>query len=962
MARLTALGEFIALDFETTGLVPGEDGIIDIGAIHIRDGEEVSRFDTLVNPGRLISQEISQLTGITNQQLTDAPSIREVKDDFRSFLGDLPVMAHNAKFELAFLQQVFGTGYAPVMLDTYQVLTLMYPLAPSHSLEYFIRSFGLRSYELHRGLQDALDMVEILRMADMNLDDPDFAPLCAIVEDHLARAITTGAGRSWPWLPFFEERHIASPPALRNFRELYSDRVREPLPWELVDAPSRLADPEFFAREYEQYQIRKPQQILAEQAAETLREGGVYVVEAGTGTGKTLAYSTAILAALVHDNSGPVAVSTHTKALQNQFLDHEIPGLKRLFELPQLHAVSLKGMSNYACVRKLMELMPKSDNLFKEDIPMSDRFAAAFLEHWLYRTREGELEEFPRPLQELPLIQEARLHARADFRDCTRRECQYFENCFYFKKEWEAESAHILAVNHSLLMSYPRSYPEFTRLVVDEADELYTEAREAFSRTVSHTDAREMMEQIAGTHGLMIRLLGTLQRLIPHITGDDQILPDSQKAAVLADRWFAVLDRIDADMRMLNAGELFTLQIELTDPRVSPVVRDRLLSELENLRVLCHECTELVKTIGAVAEKARLNDDALPDLKELRLRLDDIDAVYTTLGIFIEQDIRQSALYLQIDKDNWAVVAAPYDIGGLFAEQVLDELHGAVFTSATISSTRDMQDFVSSMGLDHTDKGVKTDRFSSPFDYRRNSRVVFLKGMPRHNTDQFPDKAATFIAEVAQKIGGRTLVLFTSKDRLKRTHDLLMPKVREHSIEVISHGVTNYSMGKCIEQFRHADRAILMGARGMWKGVDIPGDALQCVIIEKMPYAVPHPYTRGLQNALIEQYRIDALERGEQPDDGRLGAMAWNAVDKPLMFQSFRQMFGRLIRTESDQGVMVILDPQLQGSGLSPRHRELISLLPDVPWKVCFPEQALTEFDFLLPDPFEEMKRARHRQ
>jgi len=176
---------------------------------------------------------------------------------------------------------------------------------------------------------------------------------------------------------------------------------------------------------------------------------------------------------------------------------------------------------------------------------------------------------------------------------------------------------------------------------------------------------------------------------------------------------------------------------------------------------------------------------------------------------------------------------------------------------------------------------------------------------------------------------------------------------------VISHGITNYSMTRCIDQFRYSDRGILMGARGMWKGVDIPGDALQCVIIEKMPYAVPNPYTRGLQGALIEQYRNNALDRGEYAEDNRLSAMAWNVVDKPLMFQAFRQMFGRLIRTETDKGVMVVLDPQLQGTGLSPRHRELMGLLPDVPYSVNFPNHALDAFDFLLPDPFEEMKKGK---
>ncbi len=959
MPRLHALGEFIALDFETTGLIPGEDEVIDIGAVHVRNGEEVARFETLVDPGRELSQEISQLTGITNQQLSSAPRIDAVRNDFRAFLGNLPVMAHNARFEYAFLQQIFGTAYTPQMLDTYQVLTLMYPLAPSHSLEYYIRTFGLRSHELHRGLQDAIDMLEIIRIADSNLDSQDFAPLCGIVESRLVQAFSQDARKEWSWLPFFTDRHLTAPPSRRNFRDVYAESVRADLQWNLREAPLRLAEPAFFAEEYPHYQIREPQRIMAEHAADILTDGGVYVVEAGTGTGKTLAYSTAVLATLAADNGSPVVVSTHTKALQNQFLEREIPALKRLFGLPELHAVSLKGMNNYVCVRKLLELMPASDNLFDEGLTLADRFAAAFLEHWMYRTKEGELEEFPRPLLELPLIDNVRTQARADFRDCTRRECPYYHNCFYFKKEWEAESAHILAVNHSLLLSYPRTYPQFDRLVVDEADELYNEARDAFSSSVSYAGAREAIDHLAGTHGLLPRVLVTMRRVVEYMPGERHPIPEPDAPQRIAYRWNDVLDRLDAEMRLLNSGELFTLQIEITDQRVSPAVRERLLDDIGDLLVLCAEFQELCTATLNAAESAKLNDDALPDLRELRMRMDDITAMEQSLRLFSEQNVRSYALYFQIEKEHWAIVVAPYDIGSLFASRILGDLKGAIFTSATISSTPDMSDFVDSLGLDKTDKPVSTNRFTSPFDYRQNSQVVFLKGMPKHTSDQFPDKAAQFIADVAQKIGGRTLVLFTSKDRLKRTHELLMPKVREFGIEVISHGITNYSMTRCIDQFRYSDRGILMGARGMWKGVDIPGDALQCVIIEKMPYAVPNPYTRGLQGALIEQYRNNALDRGEYAEDNRLSAMAWNVVDKPLMFQAFRQMFGRLIRTETDKGVMVVLDPQLQGTGLSPRHRELMGLLPDVPYSVNFPNHALDAFDFLLPDPFEEMKKGK---
>jgi ATP-dependent DNA helicase DinG len=145
-----------------------------------------------------------------------------------------------------------------------------------------------------------------------------------------------------------------------------------------------------------------------------------------------------------------------------------------------------------------------------------------------------------------------------------------------------------------------------------------------------------------------------------------------------------------------------------------------------------------------------------------------------------------------------------------------------------------------------------------------------------------------------------------------------------------------------------SESAVLMGARGLWKGVDIPGDDLQCLILEKMPYAVPNPFTRGLQDNLVRQYEAEALKRGEQPDARKFSTYAWNEVDKPMMFQAFRQMFGRLIRTETDKGIMFVLDAQLYNNNLSPRHKQLLELLPDVPYGVCAPEAALREIDVVI--------------
>ena len=416
--RFPALDSFIALDFETTGLDPQTDAVIDIGAVLYINGEESRRFSTLVNPERKVSLEILQLTGIEESELESAPKMEDVHSDFRAFLGDYPIMAHNADFERSFLQKLFGASYNPPMFDSCHALALVFPLAPSYSLESFISYFGIREYEHHRGLQDALDMAAIIRALDDELQKPIYAELCSIVEYWFSKT------DAWLWKPFFAGRHAnifdGEEPPYRNFKSLYGSEERSAINPKLARAPSALADVDFFLQAYSNYHTRPAQQDLAANAARVLNDGGVYVAEAGTGTGKTLAYMTAALAALAVDSETPVVVSTHTKALQNQFIEQELPRLRSLFSLPDLRAVALKGMNNYVCVRKIREALPLFESYLYSD-NTDECFAGAFLTRWLLATQEGEIDEIPRPLHSFPIIKKAASEARADYRDCSAR-------------------------------------------------------------------------------------------------------------------------------------------------------------------------------------------------------------------------------------------------------------------------------------------------------------------------------------------------------------------------------------------------------------------------------------------------------------------------------------------------------------------------------------------------------------
>jgi DNA polymerase III epsilon subunit family exonuclease len=953
-----ALGEFVALDFETTGLSAEDDTIIEVGAVRYRDGQEVERFSSLVNPNRKLSLEITQLTGITNEELQSAPNLVSVSNKLYAFLGNSPIMAHNAEFELKFLRAMFGDDFMPQMMDSCHLLALVYPFAPTLSLQHFIREFGIRDYEHHRGLQDALDMVEIVRKVDEDLNKPAFAETCAIVEYFFAKT------EKWLWKPLFVGRfpendtvYNGDLPALRNFRSMFAERERPNLRPNLSTAPMRLQEPEFFQKEYKAYQLREAQQKMAQKAAQVLNDGGVYVSEAGTGTGKTLAYLTATLASLSTTTETPVVVSTHTKALQNQFLQQELPRLQRLFDVPELRAVVLKGMNNYACIRKVREIMPLFDGYMYAD-NIKELYSAAFLTRWMLATEEGELEEIPRPLHEFPVLQAVARDARADYRDCTRHECNFFEQCLYYKKQWEAASAHILAVNHSLLLTYPKSYPEFDRLVVDEADEIVQESIAAFSNTAAHSAMFDFHRFMAGSEGLIEKVVDEV-RLVARNSSQAQSTSTKKRGSLedltatsdvqlVLERFSQSLGRLNLIMSMIRGEEFFVIQTTLDDTqRISSTSRQQIIAEAENLRILCAE----ISSLGEKLMKATLGiisgPDEVPTVRELQSRLKDVEEFHETVKMFLEQDTDKAALYLRIDRNDWAFVATPFNIGERFADAILKPRYAAVFTSATISNTRDMSDFLKGIGTHTLEHHLSTSRFKSPFDYRSHSKIVFLKNFVANNHPDFAWRSADFIANAAQTLGGRTLVLFTSKERQRKVHDILFPMLREQGIELISHGITQASQHKSVEQFKFAKRAVLMGSRGLWKGVDIPGEDLQCLVLEKMPYAVPNPFTKGLQDLLAKQYEEAAYERGEQADPRKCSQMAWNDVDKPLMFQAFRQMFGRLIRTETDKGVMFVLDSQLQNNTLSPRHKQLLELLPDVPYGLAAQEQALRELEFL---------------
>ncbi len=942
---LHCLQTFVALDFETTGLSPSQSDVIDVGAIRYENGMEVARMDTLVYTESAILPEVVQLTGIAQQELQGAPTANSVFPELQEFIGTAPVMAHNAAFELSFLRKYLGTSYSPIMMDTMDVLPLVFPLEHSYGLEHFIRKAGIRDHELHRGLQDALDMVEVVRFCERELSKPHHATTCTVVEKHMQGVV------AWPWKPLFADKHSYSESALDlvDFRDEFSDDK----PTSLFGIPDnlhqRLDQEEVFKPHWPSYKVRHQQISMAKRAGEVLCEGGSFVCEAGTGTGKTLAYTTAALSSLAQDSNTPIVVSTNTRMLQDQFLHQEVPRLKNLLRRNDLQAISVKGMNNYVCVRKILQDSSSGARLFSDD-QAQEAWGRTFLHLWLLHTPDGEVDTLPMALRAMnPVIGKAYAVARADFRDCDKQECEFFSNCFFFRKRWQAQQSHLVITNHSFLLSWPQWMPDYHRLVVDEADEFADEAVDACSRAASNEGLHDAID-------FSIREKGACTKWFQEAM---KSRVDNEGAAYLSgvlEANFVSVNRLHEQIHAMQQlllplkGDVFTKHITMDDETLNARLSQEIFLVAENIMQLLQDA--LQKNLKAMDIIAGFFDEksALPEVhKRANASLQALSMQADAIDLFLQQNDKEYAHYIAIGNEQWELISSPYDIGQQLYQQLYSRLSAIVCTSATLTATQRLQDFVYRTGIHLMEGDADLERYNSPFDYRKQSKLLFLKGFPSFLSDRFVSDTARFVFDVADLLGGKVLVLFTSRDRMERVHAELQPRVNKSPFKLITHGKTHNSISRCVDQFKNSNSAILMGARGMWKGVDIPGEALQCVILEKMPYAVPHPYTKGLQEQVTSKLREQAWEQGEEPDERRLGQLAWNQVDKPLMFQAFRQMFGRLIRTESDLGAMIVLDPQLRGNYLSARHKELVGLLGGTRAEIVHADNIVPSLQFLLP-------------
>ncbi|WP_296510360.1 ATP-dependent DNA helicase [Rhodoferax sp.] len=621
------------------------------------------------------------------------------------------------------------------------------------------------------------------------------------------------------------------------------------------------------AQHVTEYTPRAGQIQMAQAVARVMSTGGALVVEAGTGIGKTYAYLVPAL-----QSGHKVLISTATKALQDQLFGRDIPELLSMLKSPARVAL-LKGRSSYLCLHRLASA--RHDGMLQTAAPLR---LLAQVEQWAAATRQGDVAEVPaleESSQVLPLVTSTR-------ESCTASKCPRYADCFLYKARRDAMNADMVVINHHLFFAdsnvresgVAELLPTVNTVVFDEAHQL-----------------NDIGVQFLGRQWSTGQILAL---------GRDVVFVGAQSARGLAD-WPWLVEQIEMAVVALHA--MFPEQkVAAQRAMWQSVAPDGLPPAVWASRI-----TRLGEGLRALARALEGVRDAHPDLKVLWERTCVLlDSVESALLPAQEGLIRwvESGLRLRC-------VESPMDISEAMRAKVAvdtgqDSLRSWIFTSATLGVGQSLDWFLSSSGL----QDAECLRIPSPFDYLKQAAVYVPKAFALPSSPQHSHAVAELASESVQILGGHTLVLTTTLRAMKQIGESIRQMLPGHiDIRVLVQGEA--SKRDLLAQFQAANGRgmILVGSATFWEGVDIPGRALQLLVIDKIPFAPP-------DDPLLQARCAQAEQEGRSP---------FNEIQLPMAGIALKQGVGRLIRRESDRGVLVVCDSRLRQMGYG---KKLLTALP----------------------------------
>jgi ATP-dependent DNA helicase DinG len=655
------------------------------------------------------------------------------------------------------------------------------------------------------------------------------------------------------------------------------------------------------ATRLDQYEDRPTQREMAAAVTHLYNDGGIGLLEAGTGVGKSLGY---LLPALrwAAANGERTVVSTNTINLQEQLVGKDLPFLEGALDDQAVRYVLLKGWRNYVCLLRL-ENATAAGGLFDAALSRELEDVRA----WADRTADGSLADLATPPR--PEVWDE-VAAEPDL--CGRLKCAHFEKCFLFKARRAAAQADVIVVNHHLLMSDlavrrvqqnwsdAAVLPAYRRLVIDEAHHLEDAAQSHLGTTVTRRGLVRLLNRLDR------RGKGLLAALTMRLSSQHDLLSTASLELVNTRLAPAVYGARDKGGRVFDILEAMLKQrgetvLRLTEGFTShPVWKAGLRTALDDA---LGEIALLEDGLRLVRERleadAGRRDAVAPLLSEMRGVTRRLEALGDGLRCTLEppKEAEPSVRWLELrGRDaNVAATAVPLNLAPILREDLFRRVDTAVLTSATLADDNGFRFLATRLGLDDAELAPTTGMYASPFQYPRQAMLAIPTDVPAPNTDPAAHlQAVVRIAlDVADASDGGIFVLFTSHRDVRFSATELRARGIERRWPLLVHG--DDGRDALLRRFRESGRAVLLGTASFWEGIDVPGRALRGLVLAKLPFRVP---TEPLTAAHCEEIE-------------KRGGDSFRDYMLPNAALRLKQGFGRLIRTATDQGVVVLCDPRV---------------------------------------------------
>lgn len=915
------MDKFVVIDLETTGHSPSKDDrIIEVGLVVIENGEITDTKTTLLNPNKSIPPFISNLTGIHDKDVENAPLFEEKADKISDIFKDSYLIAHNVTFDLGFLNhELAENGRSRLnnaVLDTVELSRILFPKAPSYKLGQLAEYLDIQHDDPHRALSDAyvtaklfLKLMEKLKTLPyetiaqlLNLERLFISDLKAILTDRLDEIafsdtenpeIATFQGLAYRDIPEEKkERHAIT----HSFGE-YLDGI-----YEEEGSMHRLKT---------NYEKRDGQREMSEMIFDSFQSNNHALIEAETGTGKSLAYLIPAVYEAAKENQ-KVVISTYTTQLQSQLLENEIPALEKYTDIP-FQAALLKGKSHYISLEKFARELQEnhSDNY-------DTALTKAMLLVWLTETETGDIEEVQLPSSGYFFYNRVSTEAEGT----VDPKSPWFSKSFYQKARRKAQKADVIITNHSLLCTDMfndyQFIPGYEKVIIDEAHHFEETASRHYGLKLDYAQIQYTLNQIGHTEDgkQFSKLLANLT-----ITED-----------VPLEKWNELFDQLKYEV-----DDLFQALFQYV---ISQNKNNKSLSDIGRMQYRYEEQKEIGGTWDTIKEMAARATFYLRDLIHILSTMDEefsdsgeidkydredllnmmnslqqyIDGLETLF--FTEGKIPQ-VKWIEIDtkgtRNGVYLYSEPTDISELLAEGFFRSKKSVILTSATLTMKNSFEFIEKRLGL--SPERLVTKKIQSPFSYKDQIQLLIPNDFPDvkyGNMDDFIYATCESILSLAEITKGRMLVLFTSYDMLKKSYNLLKEIITDNQFILIGQGITSGSRTRLKKNFQTFDNAILLGTSSFWEGVDIPGEDLSSLVIVRLPFQPPnHPVFEAKSNRMKEN-----------------GKNAFMELSLPNAVIKFKQGFGRLIRSSSDRGIVFICDARIVKTRYGKYFTESI---PDVP-------------------------------